>query len=138
MPHSADEADVRTLVEDWRPPSVFGFGFFGSLLVASCGIKQVSAAQLAPVAIEGSWVSRCAAGLPDRINFAPTGAKVVSSSGALTCHLAHYRSLSEARWYLDLECQDGSLLQLDVYRVARDELLLARRPLGEACRYKRS
>jgi len=107
--------------------------------VASCGIKQVSAAQpLAPVAIEGSWVSRCAAELPDRINFGPTGADVVSSSGALTCRLAHYRTLSEARWYLDLECKDGSLLQLDVYRVARDELLVARRPLGEACLYKRS
>ena len=63
---------------------------------------------------------------------------MVSSSGVLTCRSANYRSLSEARWYIDLECQDGSLLQLDVYRVARDELLLARRPLGEACLYKRS
>ena len=107
--------------------------------MASCGIRQVSAAQpRAPVAIEGSWVSRCAAGLPDRINFGPTDAKVASSSGALTCSLAHYRALSGVRWYLDFECHDGGLLQLDAYLVARDEMLLSRRPLGEACLYKRS
>ena len=122
-----------------RSPSVFGFGFFGLLLVASCGITQVSTAQPpVPATIQGSWVSRCAAGLPDRIKFGPSGAEVASSSDALACHLAHYRPLSVVRWYLDLECQDGSLLQLDVYSVARDELLVARRPLGQACLYKRS
>ena len=124
--------------------SVLNYGVFGLFLIASCGIKQVSAAgPTLPATIQGSWASRCTAEVPAHINFAPTSAEVVdrsaaSSSGARTCRLINYRSLSQARWYLDLECQDGSLLQLDIYLAARDELLVTRRPLGEACLYKRS
>jgi hypothetical protein len=110
----------------------------GLLLAVSCATaRSVAADPLTPAAIEGRWATRCAAGLPDVITFRPAGAEVASGSGTLTCRSAGHRSLGEARFYLDLECQDGSLLQLDVYRAARDELLIARRPLGEACVYRR-
>jgi hypothetical protein len=117
-------------------PSALAF-LIGLLSSVSGGIGQASPAPAVPGAIAGSWVSDCHADLPERIRFVPTGAATSGSSGTLKCRATGYRASSDVRWYLDLECSGGNLLQLDVYLVAADELLLARRPLGEACRYKR-
>ena len=124
-----------------RPtPSVvtFRWGVLGLFFLGYGGIVHAAGAEpLTSGQIQGRWASNCAADLPASIAFGSTGAEVAGSSGVLNCRTVNARALSKARWYLDLECRDGSLLQLDVYLVAADELLLARRPLGEACRYKR-
>jgi hypothetical protein len=90
-----------------------------------------------PPAILGSWASNCNVDIPHRLSFGPTSVEVVRGASPLTCHRKGHRSLSEARWYVDLECNDGSPLQLDLYLVTRMSLLVAQRPLGEACRYRR-
>ena len=116
----------------------FRCGVLGLLFLGCGGIVHAAAAEpLTPGEIQGRWASNCAADLPASIAFGSTGAEVAGSSGVLSCRAVNARALSEVRWYLDLECRDGNLLQLDVYLVAGGELLLARRPLGEACRYKR-
>jgi len=124
-----------------RPtPSAVTFrcGVLGLLFLGYGGIVHAAGAEpLTPGQIQGRWASNCAADFAGRIGFGTTGAEVARSSGMLTCRLVNARALSDVRWYLDLECDDGNLLQLDVYLVAGGELLLARRPLGEACRYKR-
>jgi hypothetical protein len=108
-----------------------------TLAIVTTAERAVADTQFMPAAMVGSWRLDCAGHLPDRLRFDRTGAEVVSHWRASTCRLAGHRALTPSRWYLDLACADGSLLQLDVNAIARDRLLIARRPLGEACFYLR-
>jgi hypothetical protein len=114
-------------------------GFAGPLLVAAGGAgRALAEAHPVPSAIVGSWRTHCAADLPHRLRVDRIRTEAWSRLGRTTCRLAGYRLLIPKRWYLDFDCADGSLLQLDINLVHRDRLLIARRPLGEACVYQRS
>jgi hypothetical protein len=117
---------------------IFNIAFVGLISIACRGTAQTVAEKTSmPAAVFGPWVADCAVDLPVRIDFVTSGAEVVSRSGPTTCHVTGVRSLSDVRWYVDLECKDGSLLQLDLYLTGRNRLLVARRPLGEACSYNK-
>ena len=90
-----------------------------------------------PTPLLGSWASDCGSDLPVRLDIRSDRAEVVGRSGTSTCRVAGHRALGAVRWYVDFGCKDGSLLQLDLYLVSRNSLLVARRPLGEACSYRR-
>ena len=90
-----------------------------------------------PAALLGTWTSSCGPGFPERLHF-DAGRVVLSSPKPTTCRSASQRTQGPSRWYMDLACEDGSIVQLDLYLVHESSLLVAQRPLGEACSYQRA
>jgi hypothetical protein len=95
------------------------------------------AALAVPAALLGTWTSSCGREFPERLHF-DAEQVVLSSPKPTTCRSTGQRQLGKSRWYTDLTCEDGSLVQLDLYLVDANSLLVAHRPLGESCRYRRS
>ncbi|MDX2289502.1 MAG: hypothetical protein NW217_11865 [Hyphomicrobiaceae bacterium] len=57
-------------------------------------------------------------------------------SVARTCRVIGLRRQHQARWYLDLSCDGGSLELIDVNLLAPDHLILAVRPMGVAVSFR--
>jgi hypothetical protein len=91
-----------------------------------------------PAALLGTWTSSCTADFPGRLHFETAKVVLGSSPKPTTCRRTGQRPLSKSRWYMDLACEDGSIVQLDLYLADPNSLLVAQRPLGESCRYRRS
>jgi hypothetical protein len=91
-----------------------------------------------PAALLGTWTSSCGSEFPARLHVKATEIVMGRARTATACRVTGQRQLSTSRWYLDLTCDDGSIAQLDLFLVGADNLLLAQRPLGEACPYQRS
>jgi hypothetical protein len=90
-----------------------------------------------PAALLGTWTASCGPEFPERLQF-DAGRVSLEFAKPTTCRRTGHRSLSRSRWYMDLACEDGSIVQLDLYVVNANSLLVAQRPLGVACSYQRS
>lgn len=90
----------------------------------------------APDALLGIWYSTvdCRDDRIMRLEFEPRRARANGMDGRATCNYAGERQITPTRWYLDLECAKGRRNQLDI-NVLDGRLLIAHRPLGEACFY---
>jgi len=109
---------------------------FGPMLVVA-DASSASAEARAPAAIRGIWRSDCTFDLPHRLRVRADTIMTWTGSGQASCRLTSQRALGPQRWYLDFKCADESLLDLDINLLARGRLLVARRPLGQACFYRR-
>lgn len=93
-------------------------------------------ATTAPKALVGLWRADCSSFVPREFAIETAENIEVTASHARTaCRLAGQRALTPSRWYLDLECSDGQSFQLDINILGPDTLLVAPRPLGEACAF---
>jgi hypothetical protein len=70
-----------------------------------------------------------------RLEFYPEQTRAKGMDGKSTCSYAGQRQITHTRWYLDLECANGRRIDLDINVLTDGRLLIAHRPLGEACFY---
>lgn len=92
----------------------------------------------APAALLGIWYSTpdCRDHRIMRLEFEPRRARANGMDGKTTCNYAGERQITPTRWYLDLECANGRrIVHLDINVLDDGRLLVAHRPLGEACFY---
>ena len=89
-----------------------------------------------PAALLGTWTSSCGPEFPERLRFEAVTVILGTSLKPTACRRTGQRSLSKSRWYMDLACEDGSIVQLDLYLLNASSLLVAQRPLGVACSYQ--
>jgi len=111
----------------------------GLLLAPSPARAQADAAahQVPPVLMGSAWyhASDCPDDRVMRLEFLPDLARVNGMDGKASCIYAGLRQITPTRWYIDLECTKGRRVQLDINALSDGRLLVALRPLGEACFY---
>jgi hypothetical protein len=104
-------------------------------ILLGAGVDLGARAEL-PEGLLGAWTTDCRTGLPSRLEFRNDGAGSMRASGRVACRTAGLRALGTSRWYADFDCDDGSLVELDLNLVGPHTLLAAPRPLGTACTYR--
>jgi hypothetical protein len=111
------------------------------LIVAPSALAQGEPRQTPPaLAGGGAWYSSpdCPDDKAARLAFLDNAAQVHGTAGSTSCTHAGLRQITPWRWYVDLECRNGRRIELDINALADGRLLVAHRPLGEACFYARS
>jgi hypothetical protein len=97
----------------------------------------VAPLSMLPAALAGIWTFTSEAPcVGDGFEFSERTATLRRQAN-VECRYEGVKAQHADRWYLDLACADGSLVQLDVNRRGHDTLLIAPRPLGEAHVYGR-
>ncbi|MDX2308971.1 MAG: hypothetical protein NW216_12080 [Hyphomicrobium sp.] len=92
-----------------------------------------------PDILIGRWTSDCSEQrLPDQLSFAVQGLTWIVAHELLPCRLTGLRNQTARRWYLDFQCRDGVLIDIDVNLLVDGTILLNERPLGAACLYARA
>ncbi|MDX2259581.1 MAG: hypothetical protein NW205_11780 [Hyphomicrobiaceae bacterium] len=99
------------------------------------GLDAESAAVLA-----GAWVAEeCRDGPPSVLALGDDGTlSIASAAEPVTCGLTAQRRQHRSRWYLDFDCGAQGRADFDVNALADGRLLVAQRPLGVACAYRRA
>jgi len=100
-----------------------------SIAVIDCARADT---MVVPPEIEGLWRPPGPSRAEGALQLSSGGASIDGPDGVTRCRLVGLRQLTRSRWYLDFDCSDDGLLQLDINRITGDLLLGARRPLGEA------
>jgi hypothetical protein len=92
-----------------------------------------------PALLLGQWsiepAYSCAPG-NGAITFGSEGVEL-GGAAATSCSYRGIATQHARRWYVDLRCRDGAIVEYDVNHLVDGDILIARRPLGEAARYRR-
>jgi hypothetical protein len=90
-----------------------------------------------PPILHGTWqtASECNnPGYGSSVSFRSDAANL--GPGRLSnCRLVGLRDLGDTRWYLDFNCADVIVAELDVLQTSPRQLLISSRPLGDACAF---
>lgn len=90
-----------------------------------------------PAMLLGGWAGPCTADLPSTFSIAMAKNAVLLTAGRRSRRLTGRRNVTVRRWYLDFDCMKDAPLNVDINLIDPKQLLLAERPLGVACTYKR-